>query len=70
MTRHAFHRRFLDAPSLQPERMPAHRAGRHRADVAVDLCVHQGSTMRTWSGLTCGPCFAHIGRHRAEERAA
>lgn len=61
LPRHSFGRRWLDAPSIQPERIPAHRAPKHRADRHEDSC-----------GLACGaargwiPCDMYIGRRRAE----
>jgi hypothetical protein len=69
--RHAFTSRFLDWPSLQPERMPAHRAPKHRADAPVDSCQWGGVRRR----VTKGPCSScakyprHAGTHRAEAAA-
>lgn len=65
MSRHSFGRRWTDAPSIQPERIPAHRAPQHRADRHEDSCGlaceqgHRGST-----------CTNYIGARRRTEAAA
>jgi hypothetical protein len=68
--RHSFGRRWLDAPSLQPERVPAHRAPKHRADAAVDRCRHWRAGSQPLSCLECRRSPLVGGAHRAEERAS
>lgn len=60
MSRHSFGTRWTDAPSIQPERVPAHRAGRHVADRHEDSCslVCEGG----WEGGV--PCAYYAGRRR------
>lgn len=59
--RHSFGLVALDAPSLHHDRVPAHRAPKHRADRAVDGCQH----WPTASGR-CPDCRYRGGSHRSE----
>lgn len=69
MSRHSFGRRWVDATSIQPERIPAHRAPKHRADVPIDSCSSTIGGPLT-NAIPCPVCRFYEPRHRAEERAA
>lgn len=66
LPRHSFGSRWVDAPSIQPERVPSRRVPLHLAERHEDSC-----SLVCAAGLEGdGNCTTYVGAHRAAGRAA